>query len=349
MAGGPTPRYPRPVDFPQDFSGLQDLARLPWFSVVEGALALDPAVGGVIDVHTHLALSWLLPQSVDLRRDTGRTEHYLPPERAFGFQRYLNQYFTADDRKKMEADLVWGPFRRGGPRHSHTAGNLGREMGDLQVRRSVLLPIDWPLISSNATDWLHAAAAREDMVVFGSVHPFAANLEAKLDAQVALGARGMKFHPAVQLLGPDHPRVLRLARACGARKLPLFFHCGPVGIDGPGARRRTQVDRYRLAIESCPDTTFVLGHTGALQHEQAVELARQYPNVWVELASQGLPVVRTILERVDPERICFGSDWPFYPQAIGIAKVLVATEGAPEARRQLLHDNAARLLGLAQG
>jgi predicted TIM-barrel fold metal-dependent hydrolase len=48
-------------------------------------------------------------------------------------------------------------------------------------------------------------------------------------------------------------------------------------------------------------------------------------------------------------RICFGSDWPFYPQAIGIAKVLVATEDDPVSRRELLHDNTSKLLGLSQG
>jgi predicted TIM-barrel fold metal-dependent hydrolase len=41
-----------------------------------------------------------------------------------------------------------------------------------------------------------------------------------------------------------------------------------------------------------------------------------------------------------------GSDWPFYHLALPLAKVLLATEGAPEVRRQVLHDNAARLFGL---
>ena len=146
------------------------------------------------------------------------------------------------------------------------------------------------------------------MVVFGGVHPLTPNMEAKLDALVARGIRGVKIHPAIQILGPDHPRMIALCRACGARNLPVLFHCGPVGIDGKGARRRTQVDRYRAALEACPETTFVLGHAGALQHERAIALARQLPNVWVEIASQSLPVVRQLLDEVDPTRICFGSD-----------------------------------------
>ncbi len=42
----------------------------------------------------------------------------------------------------------------------------------------------------------------------------------------------------------------------------------------------------------------------------------------------------------------YGSDWPFYHQAIALAKVLMATEDRPELRRPVLYDNAARLLKL---
>ncbi|MFZ5478403.1 MAG: amidohydrolase family protein [Myxococcota bacterium] len=332
--------------FPTRFDNLHDLARLPWFSVQDGELAIDAAVGPSIDVHTHLALSFVMPQNVDLRADTGKTEHYLPADREFAFDRYLNQYLTQEDRTRMERDLVWGNFRKGGMRATHTVGNLAREMRGLAVRRSVLLAIDWPIGSRNALDWLAAVEGRDDLVVFGAVHPLARDVEGKLDRQKALGARGIKIHPAVQLLGPDHPRMIALCRAAGARGLPVFFHCGPVGIEGEGARRRTQVDRYRAALESCPDTTFVLGHAGALQHERAIRFARELPNVWVEVASQGLPVIRQLLDEVDPTRICFGSDWPFYHQAIGLAKVLIATEDRPDLRRMVLHDNAARLLGM---
>lgn len=328
------------------YENLHDLARLPWFSVVGGELTLDPAVGPCIDVHTHLAQSFLLPTNVDLVAETSDTQHYLPRGRAFGFDRYLNQYFSADDRKRMERDLVWGNFFGGTLRRTHTVGNLAREMRQVGVTTSVLLAIDWPILSKNALEWLAATRGRDDMVVFGSVHPLARNMAARLDAQVALGARGIKIHPAVQILAPDHPKMLELCRLCGERGLPVFFHCGPVGIEGEGARRRCQVDRYRAVIEQNPGTTFVLGHAGALQPERAIAFAREFDHVWVEFASQSLPVIERVCAEVDPKRICFGSDWPFYPQAIGIAKVLVATEGNESLRRAVLHDNAARLLGV---
>ena len=95
-----------------------------------------------------------------------------------------------------------------------------------------------------------------------------------------------------------------------------------------------------------PRTRFVLGHAGALQMEEALALACRYPNVWLELSGQSLANVRTILERADPDRILYGSDWPFYHQAIGMAKVLIATEGRADLRAKVLYRNAAAILGM---
>jgi len=332
------------TNWPTQYSHLHDLARLPWFSVQDGALLLDPAVGPSIDVHTHLALTFLAPPNVDLTRETERTLHYLPSDHPFEIDNYLNQSFTMEDRVRMERDLVWGSFVGGAMRSTHTVPNLAREMRGNGVVRSVLLAIDWPVGSRNTKTWLKAVEKREDMIVFGSVHPLAWDVAGELDAQKRRGARGIKIHPAIQLLGPDHPRMVKLCQLCGERGLPVLFHCGPVGIEGAGARARTQVDRYRAVLDACPDTTFVLGHAGALQPDRAMVLAREFPNVWVEVASQGLPVIRRLLDEVDPSRICFGSDWPFYPQAIGLAKVLMATEDRADLRAMVLHDNAARLL-----
>jgi predicted TIM-barrel fold metal-dependent hydrolase len=66
--------------------------------------------------------------------------------------------------------------------------------------------------------------------------------------------------------------------------------------------------------------------------------------VWLETASQSLSGVRTIVERADTSRVLMGSDWPFYHQAISLAKVLIATEGKPELRHAILWGNAQRLL-----
>jgi predicted TIM-barrel fold metal-dependent hydrolase len=127
----------------------------------------------------------------------------------------------------------------------------------------------------------------------------------------------------------------------------VFLHCGPVGIETGLGREFSQVANYEKPIAENPQVTFILGHSGALQADQALALARRYPNVYLELSSQGLPVVRRLVDEAPADRLLFGSDWPFYHAAVPLAKVLLATEGRPELRRQVLYGNAARLLRLS--
>lgn len=335
--------------YPTRFSGLADLVRLPWFTLSdEGRLCLRPGVAGPsIDMHAHLALGYLRPLAVDLRRATKWTEHYLPACCALDLDVYANLNFTPPDLRKMKADLLSGLFSAGGRRATHTVPNLAREMKELGVARGVLLPIDLPIISHNSEAWIEAARGRDDLVCFGSVHPFDPDPEGRLDALIALGIKGIKVHPNVQMVAPDHERAMRLYPMFARRKLPVLWHCGPVGIEPALGRYLTQVRHYERPIAENPHTTFVLGHAGALQLEAAMELCRKYPNVYLEISSQGLAGVRTLVERGDPDRILMGSDWPFYSQALPIARVLIATEARRELRRKIFWDNAAKLLGIA--
>lgn len=332
---------------PTRFADLLDLARLPYFTEKDGRLRLaDPALGPAIDVHTHLALTYVVDQKLDLRREWPATEHYLPSYRAFELDVYANRNFAPEDLERLTKDLALGSLTDGGMRRTHTVPNLAREMRELGVRASVLLPIDFPFLSKNATTWLQAIAGRTEFVGFGSVHPYTSNVEAKLDAQVALGARGVKVHPAVQNVRPDLAKCKDLYRLCGDRGLVVFFHCGPVDIENALGRYLSQVRWYEEAIAECPGTTFVLGHSGALQMPEAIGFAKKYPNVWLEIASQSLSGVERLAAEAPEDRLLFGTDWPFYHQAMGLAKVFLATEGKDATRRRILHENAERLLGL---
>jgi len=330
------------------FNNHFELAELPYFELRgERRLCLaDPDFGPAMDFHTHLALAYLRPMAVDLMRATEKTLHYLPMEDRLDLDVYQNKNWNAAAMATMRADLIENASKPGGLKATHTIPNLMNEMEDLHIKRSVLLAIDLPLISDNAGTWLRATEGKDELVVFGSVHPYAPGMRRNLDRQVAMGARGVKVHPAIQLVRPDWGRCLKLYHLCAQRGLPIMYHCGPVGIEPRVGRYLSQVRHYRRGIELCKDTTFVLGHSGALQRDEAIGLARRNENVYLELASQSVSGIRQILREAPTDRVLHGSDWPFYHQASALAKTLLATEGEPELRRKVLHDNAARLLGL---
>lgn len=324
------------------------LSRLPYFEVKDGTrLCLaDPSFGPAVDAHTHLALGYGGRMRVDLTRLHPRTEHYLPMGRPLDLDVYMNRNFRPVDLKRLTRDLTWRSVTASGMRRTHTAANLAAEMADLGIVQSAILPIELPYLSRNAEAYLEAARDRDELLPFGSVHPYEWNPIRRLRRQKARGARGVKIHPAVQMIYPQDRRAMRVYRACGQMGLPVIWHCGPVDIEPPAGRRRSQVALYERPIAETPETTFILGHSGALQPDIALDFARRYPNVWLELASQSLSVVRRILETGPVERIMTGSDWPFYHQATSLAKVLLATEGDPGLRHQVLYENAARLFDL---
>lgn len=325
-----------------------DLASLPYFEKRDGRLVLsDDSVGPVIDVHTHLALAFVFPMRVDLHSGDEPTEHYLSMHgRRIDFEVYLNRNFTPEDLGRMKRDLVLKGLTGSGMRRTHTIPNLLREMEELGISQSVLLPIDLPVLSSNAINTLKVLKGNGAFILFGSVHPYASDVEGKLDEQLALGARGIKVHPATQMVRPDNPRAMRLYHLCAERNLPVMFHCGPVGIEPKAGRKRSQVILYEKALKENPKAIFILGHSGALQMEQALEYSKQYPNAYLDLSCQSLSNVRKILREADKDRLMYGTDWPFYHQSIALAKILLATEGDPSLRRQVLYGNAARLFGI---
>lgn len=328
------------------FTSLLDLARLPWFELSErGRLVMgDESVGPIADLHTHLALAYVRPMSVDLHRLHDETQHYLPACCAIDLDVYANSNMSPEIVNELTRDLTLRSLGPRGMRATHTVPNLEREMDETGIRASVLLPIDFPAISDNANVALREARTSSKLLSFGSVHPYSSAPEKKLDAQLASGARGIKMHPSVQLVRADNRRARAIYAMCAEREMIVFWHCGPAGIEPKLGQYLNQVRFYQRPIAENPKTTFVLGHAGARQFEEALRLQRQYPNVWLETSSQSLSNVRRMVLEADPDRVVHGSDWPFYHPAISVAKVLLATEDRREIRHKILWKNAARLL-----
>lgn len=333
---------------PLQFENLLGLATLPWFGVRDGRLVVtDESIGPAIDMHTHVALAYVRPMSVDMTA-TSEVQHYLPSCCALDLEPYANRNFRKQDLSNMMRDLTLMSVTGRGMRATHTSANLMAEMSDLGIAHSVLLPVELPFISDNAGVALAEGARSSDRIIpFGSVHPIVPKVGDKLDDQVRRGARGIKMHPNIQSFRPDARSAVKVYKLAGEQRVPVILHCGPVGIEPALGRYLTQVRHYEKPIAECPDTTFILAHAGALQLEEAITLQRRYKNVILETACQGVAGTKRLIELGDPDRIVHGSDWPFYHQGMALARTLIATEGFPEIREKILFRNAQRLLGIA--
>jgi predicted TIM-barrel fold metal-dependent hydrolase len=134
---------------------------------------------------------------------------------------------------------------------------------------------------------------------------------------------------------------------CGRLGLPVVFHAGRAGIEPEFMHKYTLIRRYIAGIDAFPDVQFVLGHAGARDVADAIPLAQRHPNAWLGIHGQGVSQLHELIERVGPEKLLFGSDWPFYHLAATLAKVLLVTEGEPARRREILRGNAERMFAAA--
>ncbi|MCI4318672.1 MAG: amidohydrolase family protein [Thermoplasmata archaeon] len=165
----------------------------------------------------------------------------------------------------------------------------------------------------------YAKADPERLIAIGSVLPSAKNPGQRVHALVGeLGIRGIKLHPPHQLFEPnayvrgDLPGLREIYGACEDDRVPVIVHTGTSVF--PGARNRFgQPMLVEDVAVDFPRLTIVLAHGGRpLWMNEAMFLARRFPNVYLELSS--IPPGRLLswfpeLARVR-EKLLFGSDWP---------------------------------------
>jgi predicted TIM-barrel fold metal-dependent hydrolase len=341
------------------FRGYRGLAELPYFELDAGGQLR--AVGDLppaFDLHAHLGMALFLAPALDLQARTPRVHHMLacdPPAPCdLDLDVYANSNFEEEAlgrlKRKVAAQFLWGNAEA----KTHTIPNLLAEMDAVGVERAALLPIAFglPFRDSLTETWTEAvdtAGVRDRLWPCASVHPRAGDKVARLRRYAAGGARMVKLHPAGQRFYADERVAMEVYAECERLGLPVFFHAGRAGIEPEAGLNYNLMRHMRRVPEEFPRLRVVLGHAGARDVEEASALARAHDNVWLGTHGQGATVLHGLLRDVGPEKLLFGSDWPWYHLAYSLAKVLLATEGWPEARVAVLHGNADRLFATPVG
>lgn len=340
-----------------EVSGWKGLADLPYFELdAEGHIRCTVDLGDAVDAHAHLGFAYLGSPKVDLLASSPDVLYLMDcdgvePPCTVSFEVYLNQCATQAMLERMDGELAASLSPKGSAyARTHTIPNLLAEMDRLGIRRAVVHAVDVGFGEDDdpTGDWLdavEAAGAGDRVIVFGSVHPERADAAARIAAWKQRGIRGLKVHPTMQRIAPDDPACQVLYQACSELGLPVFFHCGRTGIEPELVQPFAEGERYFQPVGDFPDVTFVLGHSGAvLDWQAAMDLAKERRNVLMDLHGQGISTIETMIRELGPERLMFGTDWPFYPEAAMLARVLHVTRADAGVRRQVLETTAGTLL-----
>jgi len=345
----------------KNYKGLKGLAELPYFELTKSGLlrlTVDGLEGG-IDGHTHFALNALLAGKPDLLKRHPRTKYYLPPDVPSDLNVYANQNAGEIARKKTGRIVIDSLTPGGSPvTETHTIPNLLAEMDLLSIEKAVVFPIRYGFpFGDSLTEW-HVEAVRKSgkadrFILCGGVKPTEKDAPERIAKYKRMGLKGIKMHPNMGRFFPNDKAAWPAYQACLEHRLPVLIHSGRTGFkkEAGGIKLYTEdfadIANFEEPIAAFPGVRFVLCHSGAVQNEQAVKIAKKHRNVWMDIHGQGVENIRRMIKVLGPERLMYGTDWAFYPEAIMLARLLVATEKDKKARRMIFSESARNFWGLS--
>jgi predicted TIM-barrel fold metal-dependent hydrolase len=246
-------------------------------------------------------------------------------------------------------------------RASDDPDELLRLLDEEGVERAALINYSAPEVigfTASVNEWVSRfVRGHEDrLVAVGSVHPretpdAGARAERLFED---LGIRMLKIHPPHQLLAANGYRdgdeaLGRIYETAERFGRPVMIHTGTSIF--PGARNRfaDPMAADDVAIDF-PKLTLILAHAGRpLYMPTAAFLARRHPNLFLDLS--GIPPKKLLeyLPRLEElsDKCLWGTDWPS-PGVLSMRKNVeefAALALSEDAKRKILWDNAAKLLG----
>ncbi len=327
---------------------MSELDRLPWFeknAQNELVLRTDMGLPPIFDCHVHLGWRYGLglPINMQRRSEVQYFYNYETPQDVLFAQGHPTSAEGRSITWEMLTTLLWTPERN----RSQTAANLSAEMDRMQCRNACLLPIEIPFFSHHARDTMQAAPLDDRFIPFAAIYPYPWGEDkiAFLEWQFEQGAMALKYHPEFQFMAPDNKHAMALFEWCAANNVLVLAHVGYTGSELPFMKYTAEPERYVKALHAFPNLRMIFAHTGIRRRDAALAVARMFEDqVWLGVSGQPAYAIRDIFKRYDKEKILFGSDWPFHPLPVMIARALVGTEEMPAVREGFFLNNALNLL-----
>lgn len=172
---------------------------------------------------------------------------------------------------------------------------------------------------------------------FYCVNPHAGDAAvAELRRAVESGFRGLKLAPLVHRFSLTSKTVFDLADACGDLGVPFYTHV----VYSPAA----STEKVGVLARQFPHTTFIVGHMGFGPADiDAVELALRHDNLFLETSGGSYLILKAALERLGPEKLIFGSEFPLHHPQVELEKIHLLLRG--EGFERVTSKNLLSLIG----
>lgn len=149
---------------------------------------------------------------------------------------------------------------------------------------------------------------------------------------------GPDYH-RTPLTHPDYAPIMELAHDC---RMLMLSHTFSAATSGFSCNSAGEVEGV---VARYPNITFLMGHSIQGQVDWAIEIAKKYPNAYLELCDtcRLSGVVEKMVRQAGAEKVVFGTDAPLQTHHFQMGCVIGA-KISPEEKRMILRDNALRIL-----
>jgi predicted TIM-barrel fold metal-dependent hydrolase len=165
-------------------------------------------------------------------------------------------------------------------------------------------------------------------------------LDQVIDAVEGHGFKGIKLHPLFHSFLPNDECVFPVAELARKYDIPLMIHTGHPPFSLPWSVAQL-ADIY-------PEVKMVMihmGHGNGMYVQAALDMARKYPNLYME--TSGMPMHTKIKEayEIAPDRIMWGLDAPFHHPTVEMQRTIVSGL-SDKALEDVFYHNCKNLLKL---
>jgi uncharacterized protein len=162
------------------------------------------------------------------------------------------------------------------------------------------------------------------------------------------GGVAVKIHPGQHQVFPEDPSYEPVWQLAAERGVPIITHSWALSDYNPTQRFATP-EHFEHYVARYPQVNLVLGHAGGRYegHLAAVNLARRYPNVYLDLSGDvyGYGLIEWLVSQAGADRVVFGSDGIWMDARTTIGRVLDADISTAD-KALILGENACRLFKL---
>ena len=307
----------------------------------------------IIDIHLHLTRDTQQEKVVFPRKGWPDEWYWGSPDKVIPYMDARGISHVATMNIIITSAMVEARIRR-----ARAAGVAGAEIAQARIDLAEEMR---ERVRRFNTEMCEASAREPRIITFVMIDPvlFGDGAVQELERCIALGAQGIKVHPANHAYMPDHRSMMAVYEICQSKGLGV--------LSDTTARAHADGKTYgaplnwRPVLRAFPRLKFIMAHLCDEMWDDRLDLAAEFKdNLWFDMSGglvdahhpagghSMMPATQAprVFRKVGVDRVMFGSDGPPVGDIFALATQIMELDMTLEEREKILAKNARAFLGL---